>query len=145
MSPRRAFGFVVCLENAGNEGGAGWPARAGTTARTSVDLEGVVLSCPELGHQSTTPGELRDVRALVPGLIADGQILGHMTRHSPTSASSTPGSPSGDLDQDDRVDHERDRKPDGPAVQVAFYQRPAAERPGAGPDPEGPGQAGVLA
>jgi alcohol dehydrogenase class IV len=43
----------------------------------------------------------------------------------------------GDLDQNDRVDHERDRERDRPAIQVALDQRAAAERTRAGADAEG--------
>ena len=55
-------------------------ALAGTTAHTLVNLEGVVLPCPESGHQRTTPCESKEVRALVPDLSADGPDSGALSR-----------------------------------------------------------------
>jgi predicted MFS family arabinose efflux permease len=50
------------------------------------------------------------------------------------------------LQQDDRVDRERDREPDRPAVEVALDERPAAERARTGAaDPERARQPAVLA
>src|SRR5580700_269993 len=62
-----------------------------------------------------------------------------------TDAAMRPRKPLADLDQDDRVDHERDREPDRPPVQVPLDERAAAERAGAGPHPERAREPGVLA
>jgi CheY-like chemotaxis protein len=53
-------------------------------------------------------------------------------------------SPSGDLDEHDRVDHEQDREGNRPAVEVALHERAAAEGPGPASDAEGARQTGVL-
>jgi len=81
LAPRRGLWLASCLGNGGNEGEVGW-LWAGTTAHTSFDFEGVVLSCPESGQESTTPSGLRAVRALVPGLTTDGPDSGAHHRRS---------------------------------------------------------------
>jgi hypothetical protein len=52
---------------------------------------------------------------------------------------------SGDLQQDDRIDEQKDRERDRPAVQVTLNHRAATERPGSTTDAERPGEPGILA
>jgi CheY-like chemotaxis protein len=51
---------------------------------------------------------------------------------------------SGNLDENDGVDHEQEREGDRPAVQVALHERAAAEGPSTAADAEGARQTGVL-
>jgi predicted MFS family arabinose efflux permease len=110
----------------------GAPGTIAVAASLQIAAVIVGLLLGAAGEQGAEPHEL-----------GVGAALDAAPGANPSAALATDGL---DLQQDDRVDEQRDAEGDRPAVQVALDQRAAAERAGArAADAEGARQPGILA